>query len=94
MGMSKGKQTASRWSYDSPFMAGRYALQESLFFFKEPTMIHKKSFFHPSRFQVQPTRTTKWFSWEWEPDQVDDSMPMICALTVFGYSFVWLGTAL
>lgn len=42
-------------------------------------------------FKIQRHRTEKLFAWEWVPDHIDGLM--VASVTLFGISFVWLGTA-
>jgi hypothetical protein len=43
------------------------------------------------RIKIQKGRTDKFFAFEWEQDQLGGLM--IASVTIFGWSFVWLGTA-
>jgi len=43
------------------------------------------------RFKIQRNRTTKLFALEVEEDQIGGLM--VASITIFGRSFVWLGTA-
>jgi len=44
-----------------------------------------------NRLRIQRNRTDRLFAWEWEPDQLGGLM--VASITIFGVSFVWLGTA-
>jgi hypothetical protein len=48
--------------------------------------------FKYKRFRIQKGRCPKKFNAQWVPDIVSDEL-MVAELTVFGISFVWLGTA-
>jgi hypothetical protein len=48
--------------------------------------------FKIKRFRIQRFRCDRPFHWEWQGDMMSDAL-MVASLTVFGISFVWLGTA-
>jgi hypothetical protein len=48
--------------------------------------------FKLKRFRIQTGRGDRAFAWEWIEDMLSDDL-MVASVTVFGISFVWLGTA-
>jgi hypothetical protein len=56
-------------------------------------MTRTKTIFRLNRFEVQLHREGSGkFGWAWVPDIVADGL-MVAEVTLFGISFVWLGTA-